>query len=541
LPKQEDENMILLTQGICYDGTLDFFYDISYKFTVPQIFGLNIPKRNKAQLFDYIKRNLSSNSQISINFLSVQNLVQLNLYPNYKAVLNRSTQILVQDKLVIWALWRLELENYFGVWFANFTVACSSFEAFWSRKLNNTGMFLLQIFFYWFLGSLFLLNLGLTLAIDLVSLLIFRFSPKTMTKKLEMQQEKREDIVWDILQLANDKQLKVAVVGGTKESEDFTLDLVKNVFPKIHLSFFVKPDGSRFIQDLPQSAESKQLNFEESDFYKPKNRNPFKKILPWILENFFSSLKNSHLLDSQSICSFYSELYQAKAFLKEIQPDIILLSLSGLSGKQEFFAANLKEDLDFKFGLIVGLGEDFVVENKMENKISTNGFSVEKFKKQSLFIFWVAVQQITNYLQLRETVVCIIRDSLSRFLLVKRNRLLPGDLGWAFVQGGVDKDETLEQAACREVFEEVGFETGELQIEKESPEIFEELYPVSLVRTLVLGSKYQGSVSKIINLKYTGTQKPKTNHENLGAGWFGETEVLDILSQEKRVYFQNYL
>ncbi len=65
---------------------------------------------------------------------------------------------------------------------------------------------------------------------------------------------------------------------------------------------------------------------------------------------------------------------------------------------------------------------------------------------------------------LRHVVVDVVVVKEGKLLLVRRATKLVEGGKWALVGGYVERDETIEQAARREVLEESGYEVGELQL-----------------------------------------------------------------------------
>ena len=60
----------------------------------------------------------------------------------------------------------------------------------------------------------------------------------------------------------------------------------------------------------------------------------------------------------------------------------------------------------------------------------------------------------------RANIAIIISDGLGKVLLAKRL----GQNAWQFPQGGIDKGESVEQALFRELYEEVGLNSGDVKI-----------------------------------------------------------------------------
>jgi 8-oxo-dGTP pyrophosphatase MutT (NUDIX family) len=58
----------------------------------------------------------------------------------------------------------------------------------------------------------------------------------------------------------------------------------------------------------------------------------------------------------------------------------------------------------------------------------------------------------------------IVCSDTDRFLLIQRSEYVPVALTWSLPGGGVDLGETPEEAARREVFEEIGFDLSNMSL-----------------------------------------------------------------------------
>ena len=100
----------------------------------------------------------------------------------------------------------------------------------------------------------------------------------------------------------------------------------------------------------------------------------------------------------------------------------------------------------------------------------------------------------------------LVRDQAGRLLLIKHPHR-----GWELPQGHVEHGESLPEAACREVFEESGYE---IEIEK----------------LLALFSKTAPDPSAVIfafSARLCGGEAT-TSAESLEIGWFDDTTALEL-------------
>jgi len=107
-----------------------------------------------------------------------------------------------------------------------------------------------------------------------------------------------------------------------------------------------------------------------------------------------------------------------------------------------------------------------------------------------------------------------------KILLIKNSALRnPKKAYWGFPKGHLEKDETAEQAALREVKEETGLETA----------IIEKIDDVHYFFT----HPEKGTISKqvtIFLMKYLNGEAKAQEKELLDLGWFSPEEAIEMLS-----------
>ncbi|GAB4145048.1 MAG: hypothetical protein OHK0017_04230 [Patescibacteria group bacterium] len=508
---------------------------------MPSIFDVSVPKINRQSFLENLSRNWDSYDKKLIYFLDLQRTLLANYFPNYKDVLNRVETKFIQTPSLIWALSQLQKDHISGVIYARFI------EQINKTQKNNELLYLgLQPLKY----LLFLTFYTGCLGLNLLSWLTFNIFKPKIERKLELEKVSSADLIWDILQFAHKKSLKLAIVGGSSEAESLTSEIVQTIFPNINLKYWSKPRLSNLITDIPhQDGSIIEPNAVLSNFYSGTNQTLLQKIL--ILGFRIMRLclpKYGKYLNPDNVSVYYPDLYEAEDFVIQEQPDIVLLCLGGESGKQEYFADRLKSNQDAKFKLLVATGGELELDqiapaqSGFKGKITKFNFSApeifKRIRQNFTLLWWTTLQQFTDYLDFRPTSVCNLINKTGDYLLVKRTETLPGDFGWTFVQGGIDPGESVSQAAIREINEEVGFSADQIEIQESDTDFSEEIYPVSLVRFLALGAMYQGAQAYVVKLTTQTTELPQTNFENLAGGWFNKWETFSYLSPEKRIYYR---
>jgi 8-oxo-dGTP pyrophosphatase MutT (NUDIX family) len=257
-------------------------------------------------------------------------------------------------------------------------------------------------------------------------------------------------------------------------------------------------------------------------------------------------------LNSENVCQFFPDLWEAKKYIKQEKPDLILVCLGGSSGRQEFFIDNIYQDPQMEFLLATGLGAAIdhlgggAKQSVAPKWMINSGLEWlhrmihQPYRRKRVFDsivtlwWWTTVQQFIQDTQSRPTVINILSNKNKEILLVKRRNILPGDVGWTFVQGGIEKKELPEIAGIREIVEEVKLEKNKLRAYLPSTFSDKETNTVSFLRFLVQGAKYDSSKNFLNFVEYSGDKTPTTNWENMEAKWFDHRDVINMLSIEKR-------
>ena len=139
----------------------------------------------------------------------------------------------------------------------------------------------------------------------------------------------------------------------------------------------------------------------------------------------------------------------------------------------------------------------------------------------------------------RPCVGVVLADAAGRVFAGERIDT-PG--AWQMPQGGIDKGESPEAAALRELEEETGVEAALVRVEAEHPDWIAYDLPDHLIGK-VWGGKYRGQTQKWFLLRFLGQDGDVdiTRHHNEFARWRWSSpdEVLsDIVPFKREVYSQ---
>ena len=128
--------------------------------------------------------------------------------------------------------------------------------------------------------------------------------------------------------------------------------------------------------------------------------------------------------------------------------------------------------------------------------------------------------------KLRKNVLAVIFDQDSNVLIVSR---VNDPLHWQFPQGGVNENETNEEAIIRELGEELG--TTDFTILDQCPEKHTFYFPKRLIRDENLGQE-----QTIILLKFNGsTRALKVDRRELGGFlWVSQEQIEKFLHEYRK-------
>ena len=462
---------------------------------IPQLFGVNLPQTSLFQLKEKIRklnRNLSQKHVLYFHYSEF--LLRANRNPWYKEVLNRGNLSAIDGKGLHWAMWSVMREGLLPKLYKSFFIFFPIFV--------RVPVFVL----------LFFIQLPINLVAGFLTLTLkYSFTPRTKNQIVLGR-----DFVYDLLRIADEKNFKTMIIGGSEEGSEVTQKLIQNMYPKLDLTVWARSHNSLLMQD---------------------------KVLPEFI---------GETITSENVCQFFPDLWEAKKAIKTHKPDLVLVCLGGSTGRQEFFIDNIYQDPEMEFLLATGLGAAFdhmgggAKQTIAPKWMISSGLEWlhrmihQPYRRKRVFDsivtlwWWTTVQQFMQNTQSRQTVVNILTNSEKQVLLVKRRNVLPGDVGWTFVQGGIEHGELTEAAGIREIVEEVKLEKNLLQSCLPSEFSDNEPHTVSFLRFLVMGAKYDTSKNFLNFVTYSGNTTPTVNWENMEARWFDHRDVMGTLSVEKR-------
>lgn len=462
------------------------------------LFGVKLPQTTKYKLKDKL-RNLEKDSKTTLFFLYSEFLLRANRNPWYKYVLNKADLSAIDGKGLHFAMWINLKNNLFPKLYGNYFIYLPYFLR-------------MPIF-----GILFALELLHNMLFGFLTLLT-KFNYTKITKNEVIL---GRDFVYDLLHLSVEKKWKTLVLGGNKDSDEITKNLITKLFEGVDL--------------ITWNRESKSLLMRDQVDQKFKDED----------------------LTIKNIYQLFPDLWEAREFIRINKPDLILTCLGGASGKQEIFIQALKEDPQINFTLATGLGAavDHLGGGTKQPK-PPKAFEVLGLEWLYRFIttpkrrkrivdsiitlwLWMTLEEFIKRGQERRTVINICfrktNDFNKEFLLVKRPNVLAGDIGWSFVQGGIEPKEGIFKAGKREMKEEVGIDSKNLLESKPSISGILSHHTISLTRFLLQGAVYNRSQHYLCFLEYVGEgDEIKINWENLEYKWVKKEEVISYLSIEKQ-------
>jgi UDP-N-acetyl-D-mannosaminuronic acid transferase (WecB/TagA/CpsF family)/8-oxo-dGTP pyrophosphatase MutT (NUDIX family) len=472
--------------------------------------------------------NLKSRAKKTLYFLYSEFYLRANRNPFYQQALNNADYLTTDGRGAMWAQSKI-LEVSFGS------------RIYKNLFLKTPGIIRMPAFLV-----LLCLQLGLNIVSGVWYFLIKKNSSKSQDKLVLGR-----DYVYDILSFANQNSWKVQIIAGAKPDKKSKLEARLNeLYPQIKLNTWTSNPDSSLMKD-----QAKWYEHTEQDKY-------------------CDDLTTDNLLD------LFPELTKAKLAIQDFEPDILLVALGGGSGKQEFFVNYLKNDPQVSFRLATGIGAALDhLGTGAEQKKPPEGFQklglewlyrfiFFPYRRKRIvdsiltFWFWFSLQNFVDQTYWRPTVVNIVKDIKGRYLLAQRHRnLIPGDIAWSFIQGGMDhiskslfresQKESLKVPSkaywseiitngLRELKEETALDLEDVDYQRQVYVAPRELYSISLRRFLYLGCKYKGQTKYILPITVTNDKGLKHNWENSCVAWFKEGEVASFLAPNKLVEWEMY-
>jgi len=234
--------------------------------------------------------------------------------------------------------------------------------------------------------------------------------------------------------------------------------------------------------------------------------------------------------------------------LNSFAPQIVLVSL-GAPWQDKFINQNLKKWSTVKIALGVGGSLDFLTGKQKRAPKFFRSLGLEWLWRllmqpttrlrriyQACLVFPVKVikYELINKLFYRQNVVGFIYNNEGDLLMVHRNEDTPKP-DWKLPQGGIERGESRTQAIMREMREELG--TDNFEIIKSYKNIFKYRWNIDY------GIKgYKGQKQTLFLLKFKGKKTEiKLDKENKAYRWIKIDNLLDETDQVRHEGYQLFL
>lgn len=504
--------MTILTKVRCF-GKLKLLKS----FMLPEkikFLNVNLPQINKYDLQQKLAR-LKKGDKKTLYFFYSEFLLRANRNPFYRDVLQKADLSAIDGRGLHWSQYKLAKESFLPKIFRT--------KVLHKSKFIRVPFFLVAFF--------------LQLIFNIFNLILNNFTRKDFSQKTSNELILGRSFSYDLLNIAEKKGWKTLIMGASQQADDITHKIASTLFPKLNLVLWTRSPNSLLMKDF----------FAQKDTYANTSVGWKARFL-----DFFT--REEGLLTHHNLFQKFPDLLDAEAFIKKEKPDLILVGIGGGSGKQEFFIDYLKHNSEIDFTLATGLGAAFdhlgtgvkAQQNKIPTWMTKMGLEwLWRLWKLSYrrgriidavvtLWFWTTLAQFMKDLNNpRKTVINIIKNKNGEYLLLKRRNALAGNVAWSFAQGGIEKDEEVEEAGIREIVEETGLEVELLETSKNSMEGIKEYHSQTFLGFLATGCQHDCQDHFIHFVEYSGQKIPKPDFENLSAQWFKKQEVAYKLSPEK--------
>jgi exopolysaccharide biosynthesis WecB/TagA/CpsF family protein len=487
---------------------------------IKKLLGVKIPKITKTELKDQIlgleDGNGLNKAEKSIKknlyFLYSEFLLRACRNPYYRQVLNDADQLAVDGKGTQWAIWAVNNAGFLP------KIYQKSYDLHpYFRLVLFPIVLVLQLIFNYIISAYQLLN------------------KKDYSNEISNELILGRDFSLEILEIAVQKKWNVLVIAGGKnplEIEKALQEKFKGLRVKVHL---LDPSSRTMKDNLGHKFLTKKDLFEK---------------MP--------------------------ELLGALKWVQSGRFDLIINGIGGESGKQEFFLDYIKNDPKCSYKLAIGVGAaydsllktgakqrqvpNWMVKTGLEwlFRLITQPYRRKRVLDSVLTLWWwVSVQQFMQNGVDRLTVVNVIQNQSGQFLVVRSRGILPGDMEWTFVQGGVELynktfqtniyladylkgilpkkpfETEIVQNGLREAWEEVKMLPKDLLITHIPVFSQKEEMAISFVRFWFQGGKYNVEAKYLNFALYMGENEPRTNWENASYGWASPDEMAGKLLTTK--------
>ncbi|MGL4758743.1 MAG: WecB/TagA/CpsF family glycosyltransferase [Patescibacteria group bacterium] len=378
-----------------------------------KLLNVNLPQITKWELKEKLT-NLDPTKKHTLYWLYSEFILRANRNAWYKKVLNESTFAAIDGKGLHWAMHRV--------------VSSSFLPLLYSQKLSNLPTILrIPVFIILFIIQLFLnfLNGIWTLIITKKN-----FSTKTLNETILGR-----DFTYELLKICNLKGYKTLIIGGSNEDDQVSKELIKKLYPNLDLLLWTRKSNTLLMKDQIQKISDPNIS------------------------------KN---LTTSNLYEYFPELIDAKKYIQQNKPDVILVCIGGASGKQEFFIHDLMNDPKSKFILATGLGAaiDHLGGGAKQKlpPLWIQNLSLEwlwRFFDQpyrrmriidSIFTlyWWTTLYQFTQELNNKKVVaVSKVQNNSYEILIESLKGKLPNEIGYSLPFSTIKKEESIESTSIK--------------------------------------------------------------------------------------------
>jgi UDP-N-acetyl-D-mannosaminuronic acid transferase (WecB/TagA/CpsF family)/8-oxo-dGTP pyrophosphatase MutT (NUDIX family) len=358
------------------------------------------------------------------------------------------------------------------------------------------------------------------------------------------------DFIWDLAEIAEKNNWSVMLAGGFGDTAEITKQKLLAKFPKLNIV------GTSNIEVGNNNTAS--CHCEESEALGGRRSNPVIHMMD--CRNRIRQLAESSAISEKENTEI-TKGGEAATLLHQIQtlkPDVLFLCLGPF--KQERFLIYNKELLPVKLAIGLGGTFDYIAGLKKQPP--------HFIRKIGLEWLWRLFTQPQRWKRIYNAtfnlVISLIkykvyksrpwRPNVAIAIISKDNRILicrrrPGRKPkewskyrrpenwyfehWQIPQGGIKKDEGLEQTAIREAREEVGVTKGEIL--KILPNVRNYFFPIDNM-PLFGPNKYKGQSQSLVFMRFSGNLGDiKVDQDEFGAyDWVRKEDLISRLHPARK-------